>query len=128
MADGTIARKTGAVSDFGAMLDSIADFIFVIAAFIKILPLVNVPGWLSGWIVIIAMLRVLNAAQGVVRKKKLVLKHTVMNKMTGFLLFLLPLTLPFLELKYSGGVVCVVATVAAVQEGYDIRKERRFCS
>ena len=31
MIDGTVARKMGTVSDFGAKLDSVADFIFVAA-------------------------------------------------------------------------------------------------
>ena len=36
---------------------------------------------------------------------------------SGLLLFLLPLTLSFIELKYSSIVVCSVATCAAIQEG-----------
>ena len=43
-----------------------------------------------------------------------------MNKATGFLLFLLPLTLGFIELKYSYVIVCSVATASAIQEGYFI--------
>ncbi|MDD6071017.1 MAG: CDP-alcohol phosphatidyltransferase family protein [Clostridiales bacterium] len=30
MIDGTVARKTGTVSEFGSRLDTIADFVFVI--------------------------------------------------------------------------------------------------
>ena len=30
--------------------------------------------------------------------------------------FLLPLTLSVVDIKYSGGVVCALATIAAVQE------------
>ena len=33
------------------------------------------------------------------------------------LLFLLPLTLSFIELKYSSIVICSIATYAAIQEG-----------
>lgn len=47
--------------------------------------------------------------------------HSVMNKITGFLLFILPLTLRVHNLNYNGAVVCAVATLAAVQEGYFIR-------
>ena len=42
------------------------------------------------------------------------------NIITGLLVFVLPLTLSFLELRYSAPVVCIVATVAAIQEGYYI--------
>ena len=43
-----------------------------------------------------------------------VINHTVMSKVTGILLFVLPLTLPVVELKYSGGFICTLATFAAV--------------
>ena len=47
-----------------------------------------------------------------------------MNKATGALLFLLPLTLPAVPLKYTAIVVCAAATFAAIQEGYSIRIEK----
>ena len=34
----------------------------------------------------------------------------------------LPVTLLFADLRYSGAVVCVVATFAAIREGHYIRK------
>ena len=37
------------------------------------------------------------------------------------LLFILPLTLPVVELKYSAPLVCALATFAAIQEGHYIR-------
>ena len=54
-------------------------------------------------------------------QKKLVAVHSVINKVAGALLFALPLTLRFIELRYSAVVVCAVATFAAVQEGHFIR-------
>ena len=39
----------------------------------------------------------------------------------GILLFALPLTLSFINLNYSGTIVCAVATFAAIQEGHLIR-------
>ena len=39
----------------------------------------------------------------------------------GILLFILPLTVPIVDLKYSAPFACAVATVAAVQEGHFIR-------
>ena len=47
-----------------------------------------------------------------------------MNKITGLVLFLLPLTLPFAELKYSSIAVCSIATFAAIQEGFYIAKSK----
>ena len=39
MIDGTIARKTNAVSEFGSKLDTVADFVFVVVCLIKLLPM-----------------------------------------------------------------------------------------
>ncbi len=50
--------------------------------------------------------------------------HTVMNKVTVILLFILPLTLTIIELKYSGAFVSAAATFAAIQEGHFIRTGR----
>ena len=47
--------------------------------------------------------------------------HSVMNKVTGLLLFILPLTFSIVPLKYLAIPVCAVATFAAVQEGHFIR-------
>jgi CDP-diacylglycerol--glycerol-3-phosphate 3-phosphatidyltransferase len=50
-----------------------------------------------------------------------------MNKVTGALLFALPLTVRLVELRVTAMIVCAIATIAAVQEGYLIRtgNERR---
>ena len=53
--------------------------------------------------------------------KKYPAVHSVMNKITGVILFLLPLTFARIDLRYSGAFVCVVATFAAIQEGHWIR-------
>ena len=53
MIDGTVARKTGSDSKFGARLDTVADFVLSI--------------------------------------------HSTLNKVTGFALFILPLSLTFIE-------------------------------
>ncbi len=50
--------------------------------------------------------------------------HSIMNKVTGGLLFVFPLTLSFIDLRYSAAVVCVAATAAAIHEGYLIVSER----
>ena len=77
--------------------------------------------WLTVWIIVIAAIKAVNLISGYVMRKELVALHTVLNKVTGMLLFLLPLTLTAIDLKYSGAVVSAVATFAAVQEGHLIR-------
>ena len=121
MIDGTVARKTGTASEFGSKLDTLGDLILVIVCLIKILPVLHVATWLIIWIIVIAVIKVINLLSGYVLRKEIVVLHTVMNRVTGTLLFALPLTLSFIALNYSGAVVGAVATYAAIQEGHLIR-------
>ena len=121
MMDGWVARRTHTASAFGAKLDTVADVVFVIVCLIKLLPVMVIPVWLYVWIGIIAVIKVINIVSGYVVQKQFVAIHSVMNKVTGILLFILPLTLSFIDLKYSAAVVCFIATFAAVQEGHFIR-------
>ena len=124
MIDGTVARKTGNVSEFGAKLDSIADIVFAVACLIKLLPVIIIPKWLYIWIGIIALIRIINIVSGFIMQKQFVMLHTIMNKITGLMLFILPLTVPFIKIKYTAVPVCTVATFAAIQEGHFIRTGR----
>ena len=121
MLDGFVARKTDSVSKLGARLDTMADFVFVVVCLIKLLPVLSIPAWLYGWIGIIALIKVINIISGFAVQKTFVAVHSTMNKATGLLLFLLPLTIPVFPLKYFAIVVCAAATYAAIQEGHLIR-------
>ena len=121
MVDGIIARKTNSVSEFGSRFDSIADFVFVAVCLIKILPVMDIPIWLYVWTAVIFFVKIINIISGYVMQKKYVAVHTTMNKATGVLLFMLPLTLTIVPLNYSGIPICSVATFAAIQEGHFIR-------
>ena len=124
MLDGFVARKTDTVSKLGAKLDTIADLVLVVVCLIKLLPILSLPAWLYIWIGIIALIKVVNIISGFAVQKRFVPVHSVMNKVAGALLFLLPLTIPAVPLKYSAIVVCAVATFAAIQEGHFIRTGR----
>ena len=122
MIDGTIAKKTGAVSNFGAKLDTVADFVFMLVCWVKILPLIHIPVWLWAWITLIALIKIFNIVLVFIHKKKLISMHSVLNKATGIALFLLPLTMAFAPITYSVAIICVLATIAAIQEIYFIAK------
>ena len=121
MADGIIARKTNSVSVFGSGFDSIADIVFVTVCLIKILPVMDIPIWLYVWTAVIALIKIINILSGYAMQKRYVAVHTTMNKVTGALLFMLPMTLSMIPLIYTGIPICSVATFAAVQEGHFIR-------
>ena len=118
MIDGTIARITNSADEFGSRLDTASDLIFVLVSLFKLLPAIRIPWWLWIWIGVIAVIKFSNIILGYVIKKQLIALHTIMNKVTGFLLFLLPLTISFVDLKYSSAVVCSIATLSAIQEGF----------
>ena len=122
--DGFIARKTGSDSETGAKLDTAADFVFVVVCLIILLPVIELPIHLLIWTVIIALIKIINIISGFIVQKKFVAVHTILNKVTGAMLFVLPLTVSFVDLRYSGSVICAVATFAAIQEGHLIRLKR----
>ena len=123
MIDGTVARKLGSVSDFGAKLDTVSDYVFIVVALIRFAPYLHIPVWLWMWIGVIAMMKLGNVVLGFFRMRKLISPHTVLNKVTGLLLFLLPVTISFIDLTYTLPIVCTVATVAAMHEWYYMEKK-----
>ena len=126
MLDGFVARRTNSASPLGAKLDSMADIVFLAVCLVKLLPVLALPVWLWVWVGLIALLRLVNVVSGFVRRKKLVLLHTRANKLTGALLFLLPLSLGFLNIAYTAAPLCALASFAAIQEGHFIRTGREI--
>lgn len=126
MIDGAVARKNNTASEFGSKLDTVADFVFVVVCLIMLLPEIDIPKWIYPCIAVIVFIKVINIVSGYVVYKKLATMHTVMNKITGALLFALPLTLNVIDLKCSAAVVCAVAMFAAIQEGHLIRSRGRI--
>jgi len=126
MIDGAIARKTNTASKFGSQLDTTADLIFVSVSLFKLLPAIHIPGWLWLWGGAIAAIKIGTILWGYVVKKQLISLHTMMNKATGLLLFLWPLTISFTDLKCSAIAVCSIATLSALQEGFYAVSDREF--
>jgi CDP-diacylglycerol--glycerol-3-phosphate 3-phosphatidyltransferase len=125
MVDGWVARKTNTVSDLGSKLDTVADIIFVSVCLVKLLPVLYLPVWIYVWVGIIACIKAFNIVYSYIVRKQFLADHSILNKVTGALLFLLPLTLFVVDVKYSAAVVCAVATVAGIQEG--LRVKMYFC-
>ena len=91
--DGWIARKTNTATEFDAKLDALADIVFVAVVLIMLLPILELPLWMIGWIGVIALIKLVNIVIGFIRQKEFISVHSVMNKVTGGLLFVFPLTL-----------------------------------
>ena len=114
--DGYVARKLHTESENGAMLDSAADLFFAAVYAVKILPLLNVPLWVWIWTAIIATAKITGILIASKKAHKLSIEHSIGNKLTGLLLFLLPLSVYIAEVKYGAILVCAVATVTVIKE------------
>lgn len=124
MVDGFIARRTNTESELGARLDSIADLILVVVCLVKILPAITVPIWLWIWVALIILVKVVNVISGFVMEKRLILPHTIANKVAGVAVFLVPFALPFMDIAIPAIPACAIATFAAIQEGHFVRTGR----
>lgn len=116
--DGTVARRTGGASDFGARLDTCADAAFFSVLLLRLLPLWSVPAWLWIWIAAIAAVKIGCVAWRSIHRGKPINTHTRWNKVAGLLFFLLPLGCLLLSSVYAISVVCLAASLAAIDEGY----------
>lgn len=120
MVDGTIARKTGTASDLGAKLDTAADLVMVTVCLVKIIPVLDIPLWILIWTAVIALIKVINVIFGYLKRKEFVAAHTILNKVTGIVLFILPFTVQVIGIKFSGVFVLALSTFAAIQESHYI--------
>lgn len=118
--DGTIARKFGKATEFGAKFDTAADLIFAGAVIIRLICNLTIPAVFLIWAVVIALIKIAGLCTGFLKHHKLVAVHSVLNKLTGGMVFILPL---FIGMDIAGpfkaaavAFVGAVATVAAVRE------------
>ncbi len=114
--DGYLARNFYGVSDFGAKLDSFADAIFFLSFLIVIYPILNIDYLIFIWILAIFLIKLASISIGFIKYKKFTLVHTYLNKLTGGALILLPLWLLFIPSDIVLILLCLIATIAAIEE------------
>ena len=124
MVDGPLARNLQAESKTGAVLDSVADIIFVACCAIRLLPVLEIPVWLCIWAGVIIFIKMVNQVSALAVFKRFCFPHTWANKLTGFLLFLTVPTMFWSLIPVS--IAAAIATFAAVQEGHFIRTKQVF--
>lgn len=99
--DGAIARKRNLVTDFGALMDPVADKVLLAAAFICLIPEHAIPAWAVIVIIsrefLITGLRLLAANKGVVLPADKMGKHKTVWQMVTVIYFLLLLALSEFE-------------------------------
>ena len=96
--DGALARKFGQITDFGKLMDPLADKVAVAAALFYLVDLDIVPFWMAVVMVarefLITGLRTLAAGKGSVLAAEKLGKHKTISQMTAIIASLLWLALP----------------------------------
>ena len=121
--DGFLARRWGVESKFGARLDSLADFVFVLAVGYKLFPYMKLPTALWMMIGLIALVKMVNAICSYVVRHRIEYLHTKANKVTGFLLFIGVMTIGQSYFVPVAWMISCIALFAAIQEGHFIRSK-----
>lgn len=121
MLDGFVARRLHTESERGARLDSAADLVFAAVYAVKILTLLELRPWIWAWAAVIAAVKLTGILLNSLRDRSLSIPHSRANKLTGLLLFLLPLLVCVADVKYSAALVCAAATWSAVGELYKLK-------
>jgi CDP-diacylglycerol--glycerol-3-phosphate 3-phosphatidyltransferase len=114
--DGYLARKTNLASRLGAILDSIADIVFISAAAVTLLPSVFIPLGIIIWIILIAIIRIVSLLVGYYKYHTFTALHTYTNKAAGILLFCFPYLYNFISIKYLSLIICAIASISSVEE------------
>jgi CDP-diacylglycerol--glycerol-3-phosphate 3-phosphatidyltransferase len=102
--DGEIARRYGAVTNFGKLMDPLVDKIMMAAALISLVPLGGIPAWAATTVVardfLITGLRLMATARGQILPAERLGKHKTSWQIITVIFFLVLLAAR--ELKYAG--------------------------
>lgn len=110
--DGTIARKMGTSSEFGARLDSVSDIAFYLVMFIKLMPVLweMMPVWIWYLVVVVLVVRICAYGIAYLKYHTMAAIHTYVNKVTGALVFLVP----YMLMLPCGITLCAITACVAL--------------
>jgi len=121
--DGYIARKTGQVSEFGKLVDPIADKIIVAAAFIMLVHLGRAPAWIVALIIsrefAVSGLRAYAGTKNIVIEARFMGKTKTTLQILSIICLLVNFRLwgfPFVE---TGWILLIAAFAATMWSGYE---------
>lgn len=119
--DGFLARAFHFESKHGAILDSMADTLFIFVCFCKLFPFFNIPLWGWIWCAVVAVIKI--STLRLIHQKcgHFGYSSSWSNKIAGFVLFLAPVFTLIIDIRCIALIVGVVTTFAAIREH---RKER----
>lgn len=114
--DGYIARKTNTTSKLGEKLDSISDAILLFILLYSIYPFLQINATIIIWIIVIFALRMVSLFVVFIKYKTFAMLHSVLNKLTGFLIFLYPFSLLLVTVNAGLYIICTIACLSAIEE------------
>lgn len=121
--DGYIARRTGQVSDFGKLVDPIADKIIVAAAFIMLVDLGRAPAWIIALIIsrefAVSGLRAYAGTQNIVIAARLSGKIKTTLQILSIICLLVNFSLWGFPFKEAGLILLVAAFITTMWSGYE---------
>ena len=114
--DGFIARRTGTTSMIGAKLDSIADMIMIGVLLFLFYSIINPPTEIVVWIILIGAIRLIGMISAFKKYRTFASIHTYGNKLTGVIIFLIPMEILYVDKNILSYAVCIIATISAIEE------------
>ncbi len=121
--DGYIARRTGQVSEFGKLVDPIADKIIVAAAFIMLVSLGRAPAWIVALIIsrefAVSGLRAFAGTRNIVIEARFMGKTKTTLQILSIICLLVNFNLwgfPFVQV---GWILLIAAFVTTMWSGYE---------
>lgn len=114
--DGYVARKMKIESNFGARLDSIADIMMFGVLLFFLIPKIIIFKLIIIWILAIALIRFISLIINYGKYHSFSMIHTYGNKITGLVLFSVPVLIHLIPLFIVCVLVCLVASLFAIEE------------
>jgi len=118
MLDGPIARKFNVTSQLGAALDGIADTLLVIVVLFRVIPVIEIPIWITIWIVFAVAMKFTAIIVGYIKHKQIISLHTYFGKAFIFLLCLFPVFYLFASATIILIPLLSFATIVFAEEIY----------
>lgn len=119
--DGVVARKMNIKTKLGAKLDTTADILFTGVVLIKVIFAFQISIWIIAVTIGVAVLKCVNVLIGFGKYRRFMSEHTILNKLCGGILFVIPISMGLLSYKVTlilMSLECILAIVAAIYESY----------
>ena len=114
--DGYIARRLKSESIIGAKLDSIADMIMFGAIISILLMRIKLDTLVLLLVIVVTIIRTLNILVVAIKFRQFAILHTILNKMTGALLFVYPIWYVILQNNFILIPLGIIAILSSLEE------------